>query len=673
MTFLTPGLAMLAAGIGVPALILLHVLRLRRLPQRVASTLLWRRSVQDLEANVPFQHLRFSWLLLLQLLALLCAALAAGQPVLRRGEPPSAMVVVIDARARMNAVVGNAGARAGAGAASAPENPKERRTDAGAAAGIAARGRPVGDAPGAGPIAPELPPAPTRFDRAKEAAKSWIRRRASDETPVRLVVARARPALVASGSPRSVVDAIDRLEPTHEPGDAAEAMALAAQVAPEGEIRWIGDPDEVRSDNAGITILSAQRGLAEPGTVDLLIGAVNSGASAIEAPLVVTIDGEVMAARVLRIPGAPEDPREPPGRATALLRVPARPGATLEARLVVEDAFPLDDSASLRFAPAAPIRVAFIAPAMAEDHAPASGPRSPLLNLLRVMDAVVVTVLPCDAPSSALRDFDLVVADGCVPAIVGAADGPPWLVFAWPRHDAGESAGGAAPPRLVRASAAPPGAARPHPLLHGLPPFVVEALMPESRSPSSEPRDRLVLLEDQDGVLAWVDPRAPGVRFEFPLSATEWTSEPSWVMAMQNAVLWLVGDDGEGVGAPIRTGHRAKVLAERHDGSREWVAVAPPERLGEITVQPRAGAPIRLRVSLLDEAQSDLRRAPAPEDPRAFEPSTLRRSLSSRDDAAQRRDESGGAVALWPWLAVGALLLLAAEWSLYLAALNRRW
>jgi len=650
MTFLTPGLALLAAGIGVPTLILLHVLRLRRLPQRVPATLLWRRSVQDLEANVPFQRLRPSWLLVLQLLALLCAALAAGQPVLLSGEAPSSLAIVLDARARMNAVIGA----------------ERAATDS---AGV--------------------PSPPVRFDRAKEAAKAWVRARASDGTPVHLVVARARPSLVASGSSRMILDAIDRLAPTDEPGEAADAMALAAQVAPDGEIRWFGDPDGARVDNAGLTLLSAQRGVLEPGTVDLLVGAVQSGREPIEVPLVVTMDGAVMAARVLRIPAAHDDPGELPGRATALLRVPARAGATIEARLMVEDALARDDSASLRFPPATPVRIALAAPDVASAPAPAgasadapaapgapsapalppaSGTRSPLLGLLRVMDAVEVVEVPCDAPRDVLVGFDLVVADGCVPSIAGEPDAPPWLVFAWPD---GASLARADDQQRIIASGAVPGAARSHPLLQGVPPFTIDVAIPESIDAALEPAppSLVALLEDRDRVLAWIDPRAPGVRFLFPLDATEWSISPSWVMTMQNAVLWLVGDDSDGVGAPIRTGHASRVLTERRDGTREWISVPPQERVGEVELRVADGDPLRLAVSLLDERQSDLRLAPAPEDPRVFE------RPASRLGADRRAGGAGtprGVLTLWPWLATAALAFLLAEWCVYLGALNRR-
>ncbi|MCH8242624.1 MAG: BatA domain-containing protein, partial [Planctomycetes bacterium] len=76
MSFLSPATIALAAGLTVPPLIALYFLKLKRSVRLVPSTLLWKKSVEDLHVNSPFQRLRSSVLLLLQLLVLLLAALA---------------------------------------------------------------------------------------------------------------------------------------------------------------------------------------------------------------------------------------------------------------------------------------------------------------------------------------------------------------------------------------------------------------------------------------------------------------------------------------------------------------------------------------------------------------------------------------------------------------------
>lgn len=104
MTWATPWLAGVVAAFILPLLILLYFLKLRRREHYIPSTLLWRQSVQDLQANALFQRLRLSWLLLLQLLVLILILLAIAQPEyvgeIRRS---ARTVILIDRSASMSA------------------------------------------------------------------------------------------------------------------------------------------------------------------------------------------------------------------------------------------------------------------------------------------------------------------------------------------------------------------------------------------------------------------------------------------------------------------------------------------------------------------------------------------------------------------------------------------
>src|ERR1700674_2626195 len=80
MSFLAPAAAILA--LTLPAIVALYFLKIRR-PTRIVPALhLWPDQIRDRQANVPWQRLRPSWLLFLQLLA--AAVLVAG------GGPPAA-------------------------------------------------------------------------------------------------------------------------------------------------------------------------------------------------------------------------------------------------------------------------------------------------------------------------------------------------------------------------------------------------------------------------------------------------------------------------------------------------------------------------------------------------------------------------------------------------------
>lgn len=110
MIWATPMLAGLVAAIAVPSLVILYFLKLRRIPREVSSTLLWKKSIQDLQANAPFQKLRRNLLLFLQLLILGLILLALAQP---RSTASSAagrkLVILVDRSASMRAVDGDGG------------------------------------------------------------------------------------------------------------------------------------------------------------------------------------------------------------------------------------------------------------------------------------------------------------------------------------------------------------------------------------------------------------------------------------------------------------------------------------------------------------------------------------------------------------------------------------
>jgi hypothetical protein len=102
--FLNTFPALLAAAIAVPALLLLYFLKLRRREMPVSSTLLWRKAVQDLQVNAPFQRLRKNLLLLLQMLLLAALLLALARPILNYtpGAGPRT-IILIDRSASMSA------------------------------------------------------------------------------------------------------------------------------------------------------------------------------------------------------------------------------------------------------------------------------------------------------------------------------------------------------------------------------------------------------------------------------------------------------------------------------------------------------------------------------------------------------------------------------------------
>ncbi len=104
--FITPlNLTYWAVLAGIPVgIIALYFLKLRRRPVQVPSTLLWRRSLEDLHVNSLFQRLRKNLLLFLQLLAVLLVMLALAGPRIRGSSSQGErFVLAIDNSASMGA------------------------------------------------------------------------------------------------------------------------------------------------------------------------------------------------------------------------------------------------------------------------------------------------------------------------------------------------------------------------------------------------------------------------------------------------------------------------------------------------------------------------------------------------------------------------------------------
>lgn len=103
MTWVTPATGLIVGVIAIPILLLLYFLRLRKQSVQISSTMLWVTAVEDLHANSPFQRLRPSLLLLLQLLALLLVIIALMQPQIEGGSPRAGKhIILIDRSGSMS-------------------------------------------------------------------------------------------------------------------------------------------------------------------------------------------------------------------------------------------------------------------------------------------------------------------------------------------------------------------------------------------------------------------------------------------------------------------------------------------------------------------------------------------------------------------------------------------
>lgn len=308
--------------IGLPIIVAFYMLRLRRRDVPVGSTFLWQQLVRDVEANAPWQRLRFSWLLLLQLLIAALVVIAAARPFTSvQSDLAANVVLIVDTSASMGAGDGS----------------DERMT------------------------------------LAREAARDVVA-----ELPVggRVTVVAADDTahvLVSETDDRAAaLAAIDGVEATQLPGDLTDAFALASALAardadstvvvvsdanadklpPVG----IGAPVRVErvgasDDNQAVAALSVLR-RSGGAQLDLFVAVANPSGSEVTRRLEIYADGELIDARDLTLP--------PGQRSEALITTVPPSAGTIEARLAGTDALAVDDRAFALVPVDAPVRALLV-------------------------------------------------------------------------------------------------------------------------------------------------------------------------------------------------------------------------------------------------------------------------------------------------------------------------
>jgi len=293
--------------ISLPIIVAFYMLRLRRRDVPVGSTFLWQQLIRDVEANAPWQRLRFSWLLLLQLLIAAVVVLAAARPFVPvQSDLAGTVVLIVDTSASMATLTDD--------------------EDRMAEARLRAR-EVVGRLPVGGRITVVA---------------------ASDTAEV----------LVSETDDRdAALEAIDGITATQLPGDLADAFALSAALAARdtdstivvvtdaggGDLPEVGVGAPVQVERVGTTdanqAIAALSALRRAGgaQLDLFVAVTNPSGAEATRRLEVYADGELVDARELTIPAAQ--------RSEALVTaVPASAG-TIEARLAGSDALATDDRA----------------------------------------------------------------------------------------------------------------------------------------------------------------------------------------------------------------------------------------------------------------------------------------------------------------------------------------
>ena len=195
---------------GVPVgIIALYFLKLKRRPVNVSSTLLWRKSLEDLHVNSLFQRLRRNLLLFLQLLAVALAMLALAGPRIKGASGQGQRyVLLIDNSASMSAT----------------------------------------DVP------------PSRLAKAKEEARKVVRSMGGDD--LAMVVSFAETARVVSnytGDTRTLLQRIDSIEPTQFDNLAARGASGRGRAGQSFEADWRGNRRHAGAGHAQALCLHRRR------------------------------------------------------------------------------------------------------------------------------------------------------------------------------------------------------------------------------------------------------------------------------------------------------------------------------------------------------------------------------------------------------------------------------
>ncbi|MBN8598162.1 MAG: BatA and WFA domain-containing protein [Planctomycetes bacterium] len=668
MSFLAPTSALIAAALVVPALVVMYLLKLRRRPLRVSSTMLWPDAATDVQVNVPLAPPRPSWLMLLHVLIGAALIVAAGRPVLlKAGGHAGRVLLVIDRSASMSAMDGANGAGIGIG--------------------VRAGGERI-----------------TRLDEAKQKARALIGAASSGtEFAVISVAAGAEIAREFSADSAGATAVVDRLQPTDQPGDLASAMEVARAMlsgaglaeedggaeilvlsdgafaegtraieAPGGVVRLVrcGPAPGADKSNLGIVVLSARRDAQSPDVVHLFGKVLNAGFEARVVPVRLSIDGAAIQTRSVTVPGSSGGV---PGEIGVVLSASVPAGGLAMMTLLVDDERDLlasDNSASTNLRSAAPVRVLLVQRGAAARSA--GEPGSSISADFLLADALAEIGARELAPVGAaryeemaragdLKFFDLIVFDGVTPREVPVL---PSLSF------------GAGMPGLELGPSRADGEAKPIQSWVRSSPFLRDitldgVVVAHERGFLGKATD--VLARGERGpliVASGGNDRPKRLLVTFALENSNWSLQAGFPIFLKTAADLLTSKGDTDAGVQFRT-----VQPVFFSGVGE-----PPEFVGPREVaarlvagtEPGSGEVRRMTLGVLDRAGVYTARAVSGFPPIAVNLLDAHESGVGTSDVLRvgsRIVSTGGAIArpmeVWWWALVIAAALLAIEWIVF--------
>ena len=313
MTFLAWPLAAAVAAVAIPALVILYLLKLRRRDVEISTTLLWKKAVQDLQANAPLQKLRRNIMLFLQLLVLGALLFALAEPVMKSGSfKGQRHVILLDRSASMATLDSSLN--------TSTPTPRLEQAKKEALALVDSLREPGLFAKATNATGDEA--MIIAFDNAADVRQSFT----SDKQKLRAAIE----GITQSDAPTSLGEAM-RLAKAHAPKrihvdtDGSTQVIEGLSGGPQVAIHLFSDgriPDadqakpaaedsfefhaigSAKSGNLGIVNVRAQRAYDDPKKLNVFVGLQNSDPADRKVDVELTIEGSVAAIKSVNLPGA---------------------------------------------------------------------------------------------------------------------------------------------------------------------------------------------------------------------------------------------------------------------------------------------------------------------------------------------------------------------------------
>ncbi|GCE27799.1 hypothetical protein KDA_32830 [Dictyobacter alpinus] len=611
MSILVP--AALAFSVIIPIILLLYFMRPKRQERVVGSTLLWQQAMQDLQASRPWQRLRITPLLLLQLLAAIVIIIVLIRPAIFLNSPISGnTIIILQSSASMQA------------------------TDV----------------------------APTRFDKAKDTINDFISALGPDDHLSLITMARTPQVLIANSQNKGqLTNALQHTHVTNQDADLEQAISLAGSLAAgqsNARVLVLGDGHTLNSNqtlDAPFPVQYMPIGTDAPNVALMALSARSIQGKLIgfaqvsnyshekrSIPVELYTDGKLFGVKTVTLN---------PGSSGAIEWGPlAAKTSMLHARLVSQDAMTSDHEAWSLVGSSIRGRVLLV-----------SKGNMYLETALRLQSNVILYTIDPDKYTRTTGNYDLTIFDGYLPAREPAGN----ILYVDP-PDHNYSFGTSGPLTAVTHIST---GNDPQKLLSSVDLSSIHTMHASHQLKPAIWAQTIINTPETPLILAGESNNRRIAVFGFDLHETDLPLQPSFPILIFNLVNWFLpspvsgnGQVAPGVPVSIQTWPGAEQVTVTGP-DQQAVNVGPPfpvtpyartNPVGIYQVNQKVhGQTLNglFTVNMFDPIQSNL--APAKTIPVAH----------STNVAGDKNTISRQLREIWPWIAAILLLILCAEWWLF--------